>query len=433
MLAKLTRRAIDDVEFGDKDVFLWDAELKGFGLKITPKNKRVFVVQYRAPNQSRIRRRVTLGAYNVLTVDQARDAAVRVLGHVASGEDPAAAASKRRRAAKEAVVELLSAAYLADVQGKVKQRTCDEYARIFKVNIIPALGRKPIADVELNDVAALHSARRKSPYQANRILNLLGAFLHWAETRGYRPRGSNPCRDVARFPERERERFLSVEEVATLGAALTRAEREGLPPAPNLKRKPTRPETAKHRPKSADKPIPANPFAVAAIRFLLLTGWREHEALDLKWTDVDLTRGAATLQDTKTGKSHRVLGAPACALLDELPRLKDSSYVFPGAKDGAPLREIRRVWTAVRHAAGLDDVRLHDLRHTVASFAVASGHSLYLTGKLLGHVRAQTTQRYAHLADDARKAVADSVASALAAALDGAPARVRPIRGASAP
>jgi len=274
-------------------------------------------------------------------------------------------------------------------------------------------------------VAAIHSAHRESPYQANRILNLMGAFLHWAESRGYRPRGSNPCRDVAKFPERERERFLSVEEVAKLGAALTRAEREGLPPAPNMKRKPPRPEKAKHRPKSADKPVPANPFAVAAIRFLLLTGWREREALDLKWEDVNLTSGAATLQDTKTGKSHRVLGAPACVLLGELPRLKDSRYVFPGAKDGAPPREIRRVWTATRHAAALRDVRLLDLRHTHASFGVGTGHSLYAIGKLLGHRRAETTSRYAHLADDVRKVAADAVSGALAAALAGAkpPAR----------
>lgn len=138
-----------------------------------------------------------------------------------------------------------------------------------------------------------------------------------------------------------------------------------------------------------------------------------------------MNRGAATLPNTKTGRSHRPIGAPAIALLSMLPRLDGARYVFPGARVGQPLREIKRVWTAVRHDAGLDDVRLHDLRHTVVSFAVGSGHSLFLTGKLLGHARAETTQRYAHLADDARKAVADAVSAALHAALSGvAPGKV---------
>lgn len=419
MRGKLTKRTVEAVKCVDNDVFLWDAELKGFGLKVTPLNRRVFLAQYWAPNRHRVRRRVTLGVFGTLTVDQARDAAQRVLGRVANGEDPAADASEGRRSAKEATVAAVSAEYLDDTRPKVKPRTSNEYARLFKVYIVPALGRKPVAAITLRDVAALHSAKRKQPYQANRVLNLLGSFLHWAEVRGYRARHSNPCRDVPKFPEHQRERFLSVAEIGALGTALTKAELEGLPSAPNLKRKPKTPEKAKHRPKSADKPIPANPFAVAAIRFLLFTGWREQEALTLRWVDVDLERGAATLPDTKTGKSHRPIGAAAVALLSALPRLDGAAYVFPGARTGQPLREIKRVWTAARLAAGLEGVRLHDLRHTVASFAMGSGHSLFLTGKLLGHTRAETTHRYAHLEDDARKAAADTVAGALADALAG--------------
>jgi integrase len=429
MLAKLTKRTVEAVRCSAADVFVWDTELKGFGLKVTPKDRRVFLAQYWAPALHRVRRRVTIGEFGTLTVDQARDAAQRILGRVANGDDPAADATEGRRAAKEATVAVVSAEYLDEIHAKVKPRTASEYARLFKVYIVPTLGRKPVAHVTLRDVSALHSAKRKQPYQANRVLNLLGSFLHWAEMRGYRARNTNPCRDVPKYPERERERFLSAEEIGKLGAALVTAEASGLPPAPPLKRKPSRPEKAKHRPKSADTPIPANPFAVAAIRFLLFTGWREQEALTLKWADVDMKRGAATLLNTKTGKSHRPIGAPAVALLAALPRLDRSPYVFPGAREGRPLREIKRVWTAARHAAGLSGVRLHDLRHTVASFSMGSGHSLFLTGKLLGHTRSETTQRYAHLADDARKAAADTVSGALAAALDGTTkARVLPMR-----
>ena len=391
--------------------------MKGFGLKVTPKDRRVFIVQFWSPTASNVKRRITLGAYGVLTVDQARAAALAVLGSVASGEDPAAGAGAQKAANRDANVATVSAEYLAEVEAKLKPRTADEYRRLFKAYIVPAIGKKAVNAVEAKDVSAIHMAHKDQPYQANRILQLLKTFLYWSELRGYRPAGANPCRHVMKFPERSSERFLTIEEVGRLGAALDVAERVGLPPAPKHRKHPRTAATKKHRPKAADTPFPANPFAVAVVRFLLLTGWREQEALTLRWSALDFERGFATLEDTKTGKSHRPVGAPALALLSELPRLEGSAFVFPGARADRPLREIRRLWYAARHAAGLDDVRLHDLRHTVASFAVASGHSLYLTGKLLGHARPETTQRYAHLADDARRVTADSVLTSIAAAL----------------
>jgi integrase len=427
MRTKLTKRTVEAARVGTADVFLWDTELTNFGVKVTPAGRRVFVAQYWAPHLTRVRRRVTLGTFGTVTVDQARAAAQRILGRVANGEDPAAETTARRTA-KESTLAVVSAEYLEEIRAKMKTRTADEYDRLFRVYIVPAIGKKPIAHVALREIAALHLAHRAHPYQANRILQLLKTFLFWTETRGYRARGTNPCRDVEAFAEHARERFLTADEIGRLGVALVTAERDGLPPAPRMRKKAKTEKTAKHRPKGADTPIPANPFAVGAIRFLLFTGWREQEALTLRWSEVDLDRGAATLPDTKTGKSQRPLGAPAIELLTALPRVEGSAYVFPGAITGEPLKEIRRVWTAARHAAGLSDVRLHDLRHTVASFAVGSGHSLYLTGKLLGHARAETTQRYAHLADDARKAAADTVSSAIAAALGGKVIPVTPLK-----
>jgi integrase len=172
---------------------------------------------------------------------------------------------------------------------------------------------------------------------------------------GIRPKNSNPAHEVEPFKEHSRERFLSATEVGRLGEALTKAEKRGILPAPSLRLGTKRADKAKHRPKSADKPIPANPLAVAAIRFLLLTGWREGEALGPKWSDLDLEHGRATLTDTKTGKSQRAIGAPARLLLSNLPRLKDAVYVFPGASAKAPLKDISRLWYAVRHAAQLEE------------------------------------------------------------------------------
>jgi integrase len=413
--AKLTKQVVDRTRAGSTNVFVWDRELPGFGLKVTPAHRKVFVFQYRQRSSPR---RVTLGRYGPLTVDEARSAARRLAGRVAAGEDPAGERAEARADAKEATVANLSEAYLDELAARARPVSVYEYRRVFARYIIPALGSKSVASLTLRDVSALHMAYRKRPVMANRTVTALRAFLNWCERRGYTPRDSNPCSDVDRFPERARERFLSPAEIARLGAALTKAEREGLPPAPQLRKKPRSNATAKHRPRSV-APIPANPFAVAAIRFLACSGWREQEALTLRWQDLDVQRGEATLGTTKTGRSQRRLGPPAIALLTSLPRLDNSPYVFPGRERNRPLRELKRVWTAVRHAAGLDDVRLHDLRHSFASFAVGSGLSLYLTGQLLGHKQAATTQRYAHFADDVLRSAADDVSSVVWAAMMG--------------
>jgi integrase len=415
MRAKITKRLIDATQPSAKDLLIWDSELKGFGLKITPGGRRVFVAQYWSPIRKGVRRRVSLGHFGPLTADQGRSAAMQVLAQVAAGHDPAVGKSDPRG---NALVSSAAEDFLTEVRAKLKPRTADEYARLFRVNILPELGSAPLSSVEPSSVARLHVALADRPYLANRILQLLRTFFYWAERREFVIYQRNPCQGISKFKETPSERFLSREEVARLGQALDVAQRKGLPPAPQHRKHAKGRRSAKHRPKSADIPIPANPFAIGAIRFLLLSGWREQEALTLRWTEVDFRRGFASLSDTKSGRSHRPLGAPAIQLLRSLPRIHGSPYVFPGADPHSPLREIRRVWYASRHAARLDDVRLHDLRHTVASFAIAEGHSLYVTGQLLGHLRSETTQRYAHLADDSRRAAADSVSGAIASALE---------------
>ena len=165
-------------------------------------------------------------------------------------------------------------------------------------------------------------------------------------------------------------------------------------------------------------PQPANPYAVAALRFLIFSGWREQEALTLRWSDVDLASGQVMLTNTKTGKSARILSAPLRELLASLPREAESPYVFPGRDPKRPLRETQRLWYAARSAAELDDVRLHDLRHSVASFAGGRGYSLFLIGKLLGHRDQRSTAKYAHLADDTRQTMADDVGGVIRDAME---------------
>lgn len=422
MRGRVTKKAVDQLAPAARVAFLWDTKLRGFGLRVTPAGAKSFVVQYAAPGVAGVKRRVTLGAYGRFTVEEAASRARDLLGRVARGDDPAAERADARREVKEHTVAKLADEYLDECRAKMRRGTAAEYERIFRVYIMPALGKLPVASVTVRDVAHLHLAHRDKPSQSNRVLSLVKSYLYWCERRGLRAPHSNPACAVKPFAENVRERFLTAAELGRLGAALRTAETTGLRSAPEHRKHPKSEATHKHRaPSTWGKPVPASPYAVAAIRFLLFTGWRESEALTLKWEQLDTSRAIATLPRTKTGRSMRPLGAPALELLATLPRVMGSPYVFPSPNDPAqPLREIKRVWCAVRYAADLMDCRLHDLRHTVASMAVGTGHSLYLTGALLGHANAATTQRYAHLAVDARQATADAVAGAIRAALEAA-------------
>lgn len=418
MPAKLTKAFVDRLAVTEPGVrvLTFDSELVGFGVRTTA-SARTFFVQYRAgTGRTAPKRRVSLGQYGPLTVEQARRMARLVLAEVAQGSDPAA---NRDAARKAPTIGALGVEYLSDVDARRKPSTAVEYRRLWKKHVNSALGGKRVADVTPSDVAKLHRTLSDTPYIANRVLALLGAFFTYSERQGIRTKNTNPAHEVSAFNETSRERFLTPAEVARLGAALTTAEVIGLTPAPVFCRKATRLDTVKYRPKSAGTPIPANPFAVAAIRFLLLTGWREGEALTLKWADVNLDNGRATLGDTKTGKSQRAIGAPARLLLASLPRTAGCPFIFPGRSADSHLVDISRLWYSVRHAANLDDVRLHDLRHSFASVSASSGGSLLLIGRLLGHRDVATTAKYAHLFDDPIRAAADSAADQLAAWLDG--------------
>jgi integrase len=422
-MPKLTKRVVDAAKPQPRDFFLWDTNLRGFGLRVWPSGRKTFVLKYQLGGRAGTTKRYTIGDYGTFTPDEARREAVRLRGMVAKGESPT-----EQRAAKKAAVRAgrmaptiadLAQDFLADRRAKKKARTVDEYDRLLKKDVLPALGKVRVAAVTRAQIANLHLSMSDRPYLGNRTLAILSAMCRFAELHGQRLPGSNPCGGIAPYPERSRERYLTDEELKRLGTALTTAERAGLPPAPKTNQKPKDPKKAKHRPKSAGTPKPANPYAVAALRFLILTGWRESEALGLRWEQVDFARSLATLPDTKTGRSNRHLGDAALTLLSELPRLEDSPFVFPGGKPGTHLVEIKRVWEAVRHAAGLSGVRLHDLRHSFASVGASGGLSLPMIGALLGHREVSTTQRYAHLADDPRKAAADRVAAQVAAMLAG--------------
>lgn len=413
----LTKRSVDALRpDAAGDYFAWDDEIAGFGCRVYPSGRKVYVLKYRLGGRAGRQRRRSLGAHGVVTPEQARRQAKAALGIVATREDPHAESDRTRTATR--VAEAVEN-YLRQVDAKKKPKTAAEYRRLFERYILPALGKMPLADVTPTVVHGLHHKLRKAPVQANRVLARLSGFFSWCRDRDLLdPTAPNPCASVEHYREQPRERFLSDQEVARLGDALTRAATVGLPQPPRRSKPAATGPTAKHRAKStAGRPIPANPLAVGAIRLGLLTGMRRSEVLTLRWSEVDWDRAMLRLADSKTGAKVVPIGAAPLAVLDSLPRIEGSKYVFASEDVSRPLESVRRVWDAVRLAAKLDDVRFHDLRHSFASALADQGESLPLIGSLLGHKDVSTTQRYAHLVDDRRKAAADATSGRLAEAL----------------
>lgn len=375
-MPKITKRLIDAVQPSPADQFIWDDELPGYGLKVTPLGRKVFVLQYRSGRRSR---RMTLGTYGAITAEQARGLAQANLRAVARGEDPMAERDAIRT--EKSMGELLDAFLSDHADVKLKRRSSEEYRRLVDKLVPASLRRKPITEITRTDISQLHNAMDKTPYQANRLLAVLRKFFNTCERDGYRPDHSNPTLHIQPFKEEKRERFLKPAEIAHLGEVLGEIEHEG----------------------------GHNPFVVAAIRLLLLTGARLTEVLGMKWEWIDWEGSCVRLPDSKTGAKTIYLNAPALQVLANLPRLEGNPHVICGLKKGERLVNLQKPWRAIRKRAGLDDVRIHDLRHSFASTAVASGMSLPLIGKLLGHSQPQTTARYAHLADDPMKQAANAV------------------------
>ena len=370
----------------DRDTVFWDGELTGFGVRVYPGGGKVYVAQARGPKGSK---RVTVGRHGVVGAAEARRRAALIIARVKAGEDPAVPGPPAARRATGPTVADLAARYLEEhVAARCKPGTARTARTAVNRHVLPALGRLPLTAVERARVTGLHHRLHDTPAMANLVVDTLSHMYALAAGWGLVPAGIDPCRSVARYPARRRERFLTDAEFDRLGRALAEAEARG----------------------------GASPAAVAAIRLLMLTGCRKNEILTLRREDVDLDAGALRLTDAKTGPRTAPLPAAAAEVLAGLPRGPgDNPWVFPGRKPGARLRDVDGAWRTVRARAGLDDVRLHDLRHSYASRALALGESLPVIGRLLGHSRIETTARYAHLARESVREAAARVAASIAA------------------
>ena len=395
---RITKRSVDALKPGQ---VIWDVAPRGFGVRCQ-KASRVFFLKTRIAGEQVW---LTIGPFgSPWTVEKARTRAEALLGDIADGKDPMVERDERK--ADLTIAELCDLYFAEGCATKKPSTLATDKGRIER-HIKPLLGRKRVravtrGDVErlMRDVAAGKTAAdvktvprgraivKGGKGTATKAVSLLGAIFTFATNRGMCQ--DNPAHGIVAYKPRKHERFLSPADHARLGDALREAEREGV-----------------------------NPSAIAAIRLLTMTGCRKSEILTLRWKDVVFERACFTLRDSKTGRKIVPLGAPVLDLLSKLPKYKNNPFVLPGEKAGHHFVGLPKVWQRIREKAKLKDVRLHDLRHSFASVGVASGDSLYMIGKLLGHSQTATSQCYAHLSDDPLKATADRIAGTIAAAMKG--------------
>lgn len=360
---KLTKTLIDRLVYsktGNKQDIRWDDALPGFGVRVYPSGKKAFVLTYRLNGRKHI---IGLGRYGVLTLDQARDKARKALAGVLDAKDPMA----QKRLGK--TVKELCKAYL-ERHAKVHKKTWAADERRIRQHILPAWGSLAASVVSHADVASVHSnIGREHRYEANRTVELVSKMFQLARRWGYVPEDhANPARDIDHFREEKRDRWVTPEELPRLAQAIDQE--------PNL-------------------------YARSALWLYLLTGARKSELLAAKWAEVDFERRELRLPQTKAGRTHYLpLSEPALTLLTNLPKLDGNPYIFPGLKPGAHLVNINKPWRRIRKAAGVEDVRLHDLRRTVGFWLAQAGNSLHLIGRVLNHSNQATTAVYARFGED---------------------------------
>jgi integrase len=372
-------------EKGQRDY--WDSTLAGFGLRVSAGGARTWQLVYRYEGR---KRRLSLGPLSKLSAAPARKLAIKKLGAVMNGSDPAQA---KKVARQTPTIRTLATEYLAEAQARGKRSWSEDQGLFRTLGVLSykdgsfsplarfKLGETKVSIVTGDHIKAIHSALNDTPYRANRARALLSVIFNRAIQSKWRT--DNPCTFVQRYHEEKRERFLNVEELNRLVQVLDSS---------------------------------SNQDTANAVRLLILTGSRRGEVLKARWSEIDLDGGVWTRPSahTKQKKVSRIpLNSIAIEVLKKM-RLNDpeAELLFPGTT-GAPLVDIKRFWRNIRKQAGLPDVRLHDLRHSFASMLIARGLTLPVIGKLMGHSNAQTTERYAHLLDGPLRAATDSFAKAL--------------------
>ena len=377
---RITQRVVEALRVEDKHVVFWDRDLAGFGIRVHASGRKVYVVQSRGPGGLK---RASLAPHPKVTAAAARKKAAEVIDRIKRGKDPFPAPPPPKL-----TVAGLTERYLrVHVAVNCKPKTANLYTFVVERHILPALGELAVTEVGREHAAALHHRLRETPTMANTVVGVLSKMYRLAEVWELVPSGRNPCRSLRHYKEQSRERFLTAEEFERLGEALRVADAKGT----------------------------LWPPAIAAIRLLMLTGCRKGEILTLRWDDVDRTARELRLRDSKSGPRMVPLTPAVEKVLDGIPRGEGNPWVIQSRKAGAHLPDLAYYWGRIAERAEVEGVRIHDIRHSYASHALAMGESLSMIGRLLGHAKVGTTGRYAHLIRDAEKEAAELVGDSIGA------------------
>lgn len=372
---KLTKRLIDAAECPeDGQTFLRDSEIPGFAVRLT-KGAKTFVLEKRINGRPR---RVTIGPYGALTLEQARDEARKLIGRIVSGENPAQEKIDRR---SELTFGDLKDRFLEDYAPRKRQGAVKDDRNRLNRHTKQWWTRK-LSEITRADVSRLHiEIGKTAPAEANRVASLIRRLFNLARNWGMYS-GENPATHIERFREKSRDRFIQPDELPRLLKALAEEE---------------------------------NPYVRGALIISLFTGARIGEVRRMKWSDVDFGQGLWRLPETKAGRPH-LLPLPSYIVdhLKGLPRMAGSPYVFPGKQDGH-IGDLAWNWNRIKKRAGITDIRQHDLRRTLGSWMAGSGESLITIGRILNHSTPAVTQVYARLnVDPIRQALERNAARMLA-------------------
>lgn len=378
--ARVSLNVVKQLQPGDE---VRDTDLKGFGVR-----RLETVTSYFLHTRVKGRlRRITIGKHgSPWTPDSARREASRMLLEIRQGQDPTNALAEQRLTSEK--FGTIAQRFLDHHGTRLKPSSRADYERLITLQLGPTFGERPVSEIGRQEVARAHASWKATPRQANYALAVLSKVLKWAQEQGYRKSDEDACAGIERYRESKRQRYLRQDELERLGGVLARRSEHG-----------------------------DNPYVIAAIRTLILTGARLSEVLELRWEHVDWDGNRLCLPDSKTGAKVILLSQAAREVLAAVPRIEQNPWVFAGQLHGTHLVNIHKAWSAIRKEANIPDVRIHDLRHSYASVAVGLGGSLPIIGHLLGHSQPQTTARYAHVGVSPARELGNLTGDAIGAAL----------------
>lgn len=384
---KLTQKIIDKLAAQKTRYEVADDVVPGLKVRVSVTGLKTFCLVYRmGKSRDFPKKRLTIGNYPKVSLEEARLTAKRKNALIELGKDPSEELKKSKSRAKQAkkdklTLEKLFSVFIEQHKHKRKPKTCKHYEDIMKVHVFPVLGKKAVKEITHRDISSLHHKMHASPYQANRMLAVVSVFYTWCQRNEYVEQGVNPALFVEKYKEHAKKNFLQAEQIARLGQAIAKLEQENY----------------------------SNMSALQAIKLLLFTGARCGEIITLKWEYIDFEHGKAILPDSKTGFKVIQLPGHALDILHTLPR--ENEYCFAGKGRTGHLINIKDTWYKIVNIADLKGWRIHDLRHAFASYAAIHGMSLPVIGAMLGHTQVQTTARYAHLCESPIARAAEKTAN----------------------